>query len=104
VITHAGNNTTTECFHYGKPMIALPLFWDQYDNAQRVHETGHGVRLATYAFEEEELLGAVESLLADTSLHQRMHAVSHRVQAHSGRVRAASLVEQLAETGQPVTR
>ena len=34
----------------GKPMIVLPLFWDQYDNAQRVDETGFGVRLPTYTF------------------------------------------------------
>jgi MGT family glycosyltransferase len=104
VVTHAGNNTTTECFHYGKPMIALPLFWDQYDNAQRVHETGFGTRLPTYEFAEEELLDAVERLLADASLHERMKAVSSRVQAHSGRVRAAGLIEQLARTGEPVTR
>jgi MGT family glycosyltransferase len=104
VITHAGNNTTTECFHFGKPMIALPLFWDQYDNAQRVHETGHGVRLPTYEFSDADLLDAVERLLADTSLHERMAAVSARVQADPGRIRAAALIERLAQTGQPVTR
>ncbi|MCS7005942.1 MAG: glycosyltransferase [Thermoleophilia bacterium] len=104
VITHAGNNTTTECFHFGKPMIALPLFWDQYDNAQRVHETGFGRRLATYAFEEQELLDAVEELLADEALHARMRAVASRLQADPGRRRAAELIERLAETGEPVTR
>ncbi len=69
VITHAGNNTTTECFHFGKPMIALPLFWDQYDNAQRIAETGYGIRLATYEFEDGELLGAIDRLLSDEPLH-----------------------------------
>ena len=69
-----------------------------------MHETGYGTRLATYEFSDAELLDAVERLLADTSLHDRMKAVSTRVQAHSGRVRAASLIERLAQTGQPVTR
>ena len=65
VITHGGNNTVTECFHFGKPMVVLPLFWDQYDNAQRVHETGFGLRLDTYGHAPEELLGAVDAVLAD---------------------------------------
>ncbi len=72
VITHGGNNTTTECFHHGKPMIVLPVFWDQHDNAQRVHETGFGVRLDTYGFEADQLRSAIERLLADHGLHDRM--------------------------------
>ena len=104
VITHAGNNTTTECFHHGLPMIALPLFWDQYDNAQRVHETGHGLRLPTYSFIDEELLGAVEQMLADTAARERMRTVATRVQAEPGRIRAASLIERVARDGKPVTR
>jgi MGT family glycosyltransferase len=104
VITHAGNNTTTESWHYGKPMIALPLFWDQYDNAQRVDETGSGVRLPTYAFADEELLGAVERLLADTALHERLERVARRVQSAEGRRTAADLIERLAHERAPVTR
>jgi MGT family glycosyltransferase len=104
VITHGGNNTTTECFHYGKPMVALPLFWDQYDNAQRVHETGFGIRLDTYGFVDDDLLGAIERLLADTALHERMRGIAGRLQADPGVVRAADLVERLALTGKPVIR
>jgi MGT family glycosyltransferase len=103
VITHGGNNTTTECFHFGKPMIALPLFWDQYDNAQRIDETGFGVRLPTYTFDPGELAGAVDRLLHDTALHSRMAPIAERLQANPGTERAADLVERLAQTGEPVT-
>jgi UDP:flavonoid glycosyltransferase YjiC (YdhE family) len=96
VITHGGNNTTTESFHFGKPMILLPLFWDQYDNAQRVHETGFGVRLPTYTFADEQLTGAVEQLLADTALRARMDAIGADIRTRSGVARAAELLESVA--------
>jgi MGT family glycosyltransferase len=104
VITHAGNNTTTECFHFGKPMLALPLFWDQYDNAQRVAETGFGIRLQTYEFEDGELLEAVDRLLADDRLRSRMADIAVRAQAAPGTVRAAGLIERVAAERAPVTR
>jgi MGT family glycosyltransferase len=95
VITHAGNNTTTECFHHGRPMIAMPVFWDQYDNAQRVDETGFGVRLDTYRFTEEEMRAAIDRLLGDTALRERMAAIARRLQADPGAARAAELIERL---------
>ncbi len=104
VITHAGNNTTTECFHFGKPMVALPLFWDQYDNAQRVDETGYGIRLPTYELEDGDLLGALERLLADEELRARMESIAARVQASPGTVKAADLIERLADGPAPVLR
>jgi MGT family glycosyltransferase len=100
VITHGGNNTVTECVHHGKPMVLLPIFWDQHDNAQRVHETGFGERLATYSFTDEEISGAIDRLLADRELHARLADASTRLQANPGNVKAADLIERVAETGE----
>lgn len=93
VITHGGNNTTTECLHFGKPMIALPLFWDQHDNAQRIDETGFGRRLDTYAFSDEEMASAIEEMLADDALAPKLSKVSAAAQAQLGTERAAALIE-----------
>jgi MGT family glycosyltransferase len=95
VITHGGNNTVTECLWFGKPMVVLPLFWDQYDNAQRIHETGFGIRLDTYTHEPEELLGAIERLLANGKLSQRLTATSERLQQNPGTVKAADRIQEL---------
>ena len=96
VVTHGGNNTVTESFFFGKPMVVLPLFWDQYDNAQRVHELGYGVRLDTYGHEPDELRGAIDTLLGDQMLRERLRRVSARLQEVPGTEKAASLIEQVA--------
>lgn len=96
VITHGGNNTVTEAIHFGKPMIVLPLFWDQYDNAQRVDETGFGVRLGTYSFTDSELTEAIERLLSDVALKARLAAASARVQQSDGIKVGADVIEAVA--------
>jgi UDP:flavonoid glycosyltransferase YjiC (YdhE family) len=96
VVTHGGNNTVTECMHFGCPMVVLPLFWDQYDNAQRVRELGYGVRLDTYRHEPGELVSALRSLLADRMLGERLQGVAARLQRDPGAVRAANAIELVA--------
>ena len=104
LITHGGNNTVCEGFHFGLPMIGLPLFWDQYDNAQRLAETGFGARLPTYEWTDDELVDAVDRLLADDALRLRMKTIAARIRARPGNVAGADLIERLAVTGAPVRR
>ncbi|MEP6658815.1 MAG: nucleotide disphospho-sugar-binding domain-containing protein [Acidimicrobiales bacterium] len=103
VITHGGNNTTTECFHHGKPMVVLPLFWDQHANAQRVDELGFGRRLPTYAFEAADMTKAIDTLTADKGLARRMATMSARLKATPGTVTAAEFIETVGRTAAPVT-
>ncbi|MFL5727418.1 MAG: glycosyltransferase [Chloroflexota bacterium] len=95
VITHGGNNTTTEAFHFGKPMVVLPLFWDQYDNAQRVDELGFGARLPTYAFDDADLRAAIDGLLGGW-LPQRMTEIGAAIRAKDGVALAADAIETVA--------
>ena len=96
VITHGGNNTVTESLHFGKPMVVLPIFWDQHDNAQRIDETGHGVRVDTYGFTDEELRGAVDRVAGDEAMRIRVAEAGARIRSRHGVAAAADLIEAAA--------
>jgi MGT family glycosyltransferase len=96
VITHGGNNTTTEAMHFGKPMVLMPIFWDQHDNAQRVHEMGYGVRLDTYRYTDTQMRDALAAM-SKPETRQRAEAAGRRIQAADGVRRAADLIEAVAD-------
>ena len=97
VITHGGNNTVTETFSFGKPMIVMPLFADQFDNAQRIQEKGFGIRLDPYNCSEQELLESIEKLLNDNELKQRLSNASKRMLNSKSLIKATELIEQLVK-------
>ena len=74
-----------------------PVFWDQYDNAQRVDELGFGTRLATYACAAEELTRRDRRPARRRQLCRRLGARVGPRPDGPGTVKAADLIERLAD-------
>ena len=82
------------------PMVVLPLFWDQYDNAQRVARDRLRRAPRHLRLERDELRGAIDRLLADEALRERLRGISARLQADPGTAKAAGLIERVADTAE----
>ena len=93
VITHGGNNTVTESFYFGKPMIVLSLFCDQHDHAQRIQDKGFGIRLKTFRCTQKELFDAIDKLVNDNEFKVKMEKIAKRIQNSNSNEKAAELIE-----------
>ena len=97
VITHGGNNTVVEAFYFGKPMIVMPLCFDQFDNAQRITEKGFGVRMDPNTCTKEQLTNAIEVILNNEKLIKQMKEISLRIQNEEKSDKLALLIESLVK-------
>lgn len=60
IVSHCGNNTLSECFYHGVRMVPLPIYGDQLDNANRMHELGYTVApLDPFTVTKEQLHEAI---------------------------------------------
>ena len=75
----------------------MPLFYDQYDNAQRVQEKNFGVRVEPYSFKDEELVRAIDQVLNDKELKQKLTKASERIRASKSKEKACVEMEKVAE-------
>ena len=95
-IHHGGNNSFNEALYFGKPALIMPFCWDGLDNAARIHDTGYGDQLPRYSWTDEELAGAIERLLGDAAMHERLANVSRRMKAAKGTEKAAQIIARIA--------
>jgi UDP:flavonoid glycosyltransferase YjiC (YdhE family) len=59
-------------------------------------ELGLGIRLDTYKFTDTQMHSALDRLLTDDTLQQRLAAAAATIQARDGLNKAARLIEQAA--------
>ena len=98
VIHHGGNNTFNECLYYGTPAVVMPYVWDGHDNATRVDETGHGVKLHRSDWSEDELEAAIERCLGDETIQANVAETARDMQASDGARTAAERIDELLRT------
>lgn len=99
-IIHGGNNSLTECFYYGVPMIVLPVFADQLDNAQRVVDLGLGKKLNTFNLDKDTLLKTIDNVLADEEMTKRCKAIGEKMRARDDSIKASLILKKLVDDGQ----
>ncbi|XP_053213424.1 NDP-glycosyltransferase YjiC-like [Panonychus citri] len=97
VITHGGNNTFLETLYYGKPMIVIPYFYDQLDNAQRVVDKNIGFRVNTYDLDEDYFLDCIEKALTDQTINQKVKSISQNMRQSTSLSEAVKKIEKLIE-------
>lgn len=64
-ITHSGSHGIYEGICNGVPMVMLPLFGDQMDNAKRMESRGAGVSLNVLEMTSEDLENALKTVIND---------------------------------------
>ncbi|XP_020829002.1 UDP-glucuronosyltransferase 1A7-like isoform X3 [Phascolarctos cinereus] len=75
-ITHAGSHGTYEGLCNGVPMVLMPLFGDQMDNAKRMESRGAGVILNVLEMTSDDLSKALKTVINDKSYKENIMRLS----------------------------
>lgn len=95
-IHHGGNNSFCEALYFGLPSLIIPYCWDGHDNARRAEEVGVGRYLPRFEDPLAALPAALQQLLADQPMRQRLQDCSAAMQACRGtEVAAAAILDLL---------
>uniref|UniRef100_A0A1I7V678 UDP-glucuronosyltransferase n=1 Tax=Loa loa TaxID=7209 RepID=A0A1I7V678_LOALO len=76
-LTHGGMNSITETLNYGKPVVVVPLFGDQMQNAVLVERSGFGIKLSLSELAiKKKTRDAINNIIYDKSYSQKAKRLS----------------------------
>ena len=62
-VTHTGHNSQTEAAYRGMPVVMIPMFGDQFDNAEKGEQFGLGLKVDHNTVTADELFKIIERVL-----------------------------------------
>lgn len=91
-IHHGGNNSFCEALYFGVPSLVMPYCWDGHDNALRAVQTGVGGALHRSDWADADFRTAIETLLRDTAIRQKLATASASMRQNPGNEAAAAAI------------
>ena len=97
-LTHGGYGSLYEAAYHGVPIVAIPSFGDQDDNAVKAESGGWGIRLNKDSFSVEELENAIRKA-ASATMQSRAEKISSLVRHKSGMEEAVYWIDYARQYG-----
>ena len=101
VISHAGLNTALDACAAGKPVLALPIAFDQPGVAARLVHAGAGLKASPRWASSRTLATLLRRLLDEPSFADNARRLGAEIAVAGGAARAADVIEQVAASGVP---
>ena len=99
VITHAGVNTPLEALCEGKPMVCIPIAYDQPQMAARLKYAGVAEVIPVKKLTERKLVQALQKVLASPEYTECVAVVKDKLLKAGGVERAADIIESAVRYG-----
>ena len=96
LLTHCGHGTTLKGLEAGVPLLCMPVWGDQLDNATRVVDRGAGIRIS-HSAAPEKIRAAVRELLAKPSYREAAQRMGAALARGAGCEDPVALLEALGE-------
>ena len=93
VISHCGLNTTLETLAAGKPMVAIPLMYDQPANARHLERLGAGEVLPVMRLTEQRIRAAVLQVLDEPRYQEAALQAQSKLRMLNGTAYASNIME-----------
>jgi MGT family glycosyltransferase len=95
LVTTGGAGSVMAGLNAGIPMVVIPTEWDKPEVAQRLVQTGAGIRISPRKCTPKRLREAVELVLSDQKFRQNAQRLQRSLRRYGGPADAVRLLEEL---------